>query len=215
MTVLPPARSLPSVEGRVESVASAFFGDRTDADADAAERASEEEASLEAQYAELAPRIHRFQRDLLGDATLATDATQETFIRAFRRVGELAPGTRLAPWVFGIARHVSMELRRARGRLRRVVVDSPAPADAQIADRAGRTPEAELLDREALVVVERALAQLSEDRRAALLLRLDHGLAYDDIAQTMGWSLAKVKVEIFRAREILRATFDEYRGGVP
>jgi RNA polymerase sigma-70 factor (ECF subfamily) len=214
VTILPRASSLPVVEGRAESVASAFFGDREDTAAAGAERAACEEASLEAQYAELAPRIHRFQRDLLGDATLATDATQETFIRAFRRVGELPPGTRLVPWVFGIARNVSLELRRARGRLRRVVVEAPAPTQAQVADRAARTPEAELLDREALVIVERALAQLSEDRRAALLLRLDHGLAYDDIAQSMGWSLAKVKVEIFRAREVLRAAMDAYRGGV-
>jgi RNA polymerase sigma-70 factor (ECF subfamily) len=196
-------------------VASAFFGDPADTELASAPRAEPTEATLEAQYAELAPRVHRFQRDLLGDATLATDATQETFIRAFRRVGELAPGTRLAPWVFGIARNVCLELRRARGRLRRVVVDSPAPVQAQVADRAQRTPEAELLDREALVVVERALERLSEDRRAALLLRLDHGLAYEDIAQLMGWSLAKVKVEIFRAREILRSTMSAYRGGVP
>jgi RNA polymerase sigma-70 factor (ECF subfamily) len=218
VTVLPRPSSLPVgavVDARGESVASAFFGDREDAGAASVERAACDEGTLEAQYKELAPRIQRFQRDLLGDATLAADATQETFIRAFRRVGELPPGTRLVPWVFGIARHVSLELRRARGRFRRVVVDSPAPTQAQVADRAARTPEAELLDREALVVVERALERLSEDRRAALLLRLDHGLAYEDIAETMGWSLSKAKVEIFRAREVLRGAMDEYRGGVP
>jgi RNA polymerase sigma-70 factor, ECF subfamily len=203
------------VAERFESVASAFFGDHEGAERAIASRAASGEASLEAQYPELAPRIHRFQRDLLGDATLATDATQETFIRAFRRVGELPAGTRLAPWVFGIARNVCLELRRARGRLRRVVADAPLPILAEIADRSARTPEAELLDREALEIVEKALALLSEDRRAALLLRLDHGLAYEDIAQTMGWSLAKVKVEIFRAREVLRRTMSEYRGGVP
>jgi RNA polymerase sigma-70 factor (ECF subfamily) len=195
------------VEGGSESVASAFFAEREEAEAC-------DQAALEAMYGDLAPRIHRFLRDLLGDATLATDATQETFIRAFRRVGELSPGTRLAPWVFGIARHVSLEFRRARGRFRRVVVDAPSKAQADVPDRAARSPETELLDREALGVVERALERLSDDRRAALLMRLDHGLAYEDIAQLMGWSLAKVKVEIFRAREVLRATLDEYRGGV-
>jgi RNA polymerase sigma-70 factor (ECF subfamily) len=205
---------MPVVEGRVEAVASAFFGDQ-DAAVAGLERVVPDEATLEAQYAELAPRILRFQRDLLGDAALAADATQETFIRAFRRVGELPHGTRLVPWVFGIARNVSLELRRARGRFRRVVVDAPAPTQAQVVDRAARTPEAELLDREALEVVERALERLGEDRRAALLLRLDHGLAYEDIAQLMGWSLAKVKVEIFRAREVLRDAMSEYRGGVP
>ncbi len=220
MAILPRVSS-SLVEGSTESVASAFFGERAERgereERETAERSRCDRAALEALYGELAPRIHRFQRDLLGDATLATDATQETFIRAFRRVGDTPAGTRLAPWVFGIARNVSLELRRARGRFRRVVVDSPPDARThdEVADRSARTPEAELLDREALRVVASALERLSEERRAALLLRLDHGLAYEDIAQAMGWSLAKVKVEIFRAREVLRATLDEYRGGLP
>jgi RNA polymerase sigma-70 factor (ECF subfamily) len=170
--------------------------------------------ALVAAYAQLAPRIHRFLADLLGDLALASDATQETFVRAFRRVDHLPPGTRMVPWVFGVARNVSLELRRARGRVRRVVIDGDAPTDA-MADPAVRSPEAVLLDREALVVVERALAKLPEERKAALLLRLDHGLSYEDIAGAMGWSLAKVKIEIFRAREVLRATLEEYQGGEP
>ena len=44
-----------------------------------------------------------------------------------------------------------------------------------------------------------------------LLLRLDHGLSYDEIAGLMGFSVAKVKVEIFRAREVLRETMAELR----
>jgi len=205
------------VEGGTESVASAFFGERERDDAQTegaiAERTACDQAALEGLYGELAPRIHRFLRDLLGDATLATDATQETFIRAFRKVNDLPAGTRLGPWVFGIARHVSLEVRRARGRLRRVVVDAPAKAHDDVPDRAARTPEAALLDREALGVVERALERLSEERRAALTLRLDHGLPYEDIALALGWSLSKAKVEVFRAREVLRAAMDEYRGG--
>jgi len=171
--------------------------------------------ALAALYSELAPAVLRFLRDLLGDDALAADALQEAFVRAFRRIETVPRGTRLAGWVFGIARNVSLELRRARGRTRRVLVEEDARLACRVADVRARSPEAQLLDREAVVVVTRALAQLPEDRRAALLLRLDHGLSYDEIARAMGWSLAKVKVEIFRAREVLRATLDAYRGGVP
>jgi RNA polymerase sigma-70 factor (ECF subfamily) len=62
-------------------------------------------------------------------------------------------------------------------------------------------------------VIHRALGRLSEERRAMLLLRLDHGLAYEEIASLMGFSLAKVKVEIHRARQILREELEAYRGG--
>jgi RNA polymerase sigma-70 factor, ECF subfamily len=198
----------------VEAIASAFFVEREDAGAKDGRTAASDEAVLEGIYADLAPRIFRFQKDLLGDATLAKDATQETFIRAFRCVRTVTPGVPVVPWVYGIARKVSMELRRARGRLRRVVSEG-TPIDECLRDPAGRSPEECALDREALLVVHRSLELLSEDRRAVLLLRFDHGLAYEDIAGLMEWSLAKVKVEIFRAREVLRAEFEAYRGGVP
>ena len=118
----------------------------------------------------------------------------------------------MVPWVFGVARFVALEMRKARGRVRRVI-DDGATVDDRAVDARGRSPEDALLDREAVTVIERALERLPEDRRAALLLRLDHGLSYDEIAPLMGWTLSKVKVEIFRAREVLRATFEEYRGG--
>ena len=222
MAILPRIRPLlgePSAGAGELSVVRAFFGDaegitaREDAsEAPLAEtRVVCDRATLVSLYGTLAPRIHRFLRDLLGDATLASDATQETFVRAFKRVDELPPTTRLVPWVFGVARFVAMEMRKARGRGRRIIDDSVTP-DERVADARGRSPEAELLDREALFVVDRALAQLPEERRVALLLRCDHGLAYDEIAPLLGWSLSKVKIEIFRAREVLRATLEEYRG---
>jgi RNA polymerase sigma-70 factor (ECF subfamily) len=207
---------LPGATAGKPSVVRAFFGDGADDDADGASLAPAavacDHATLVAMYGDLAPRVHRFLRDLLGDATLASDATQETFVRAFRRVDGLPRGTRLAPWVFGVARFVALELRKARGRGRRVI-DDAAAADDHAMDTRARSPEDALLDREAVAVVERALLLLPEERRAVLLLRCDHGLAYDEIAPLMGWSLAKVKVEIFRAREVLRATLREYRGG--
>lgn len=173
-----------------------------------------DEAALAAIYAQHAPAVLRFQRDLLGCPATAADATQETFVRAFRRLDSLRDHERLAPWLFGIARNVSLEQRRARRVRARVL--APADDDGVARDAAhGRTPEAELLGREAARVIERALARLSEDRRAMLLMRLDHGLAYEEIAEAMGFSLAKVKVEIHRARQLLREELETYQGGRP
>jgi RNA polymerase sigma-70 factor, ECF subfamily len=190
-------------------IARAYFGETPERTV--SEVACDRDA-LEAAYGQLAPRVCRFLADLLGDVTLASDATQETFVRAFRKVDDLPPGTRLVPWVFGVARNVSLEVRKARGRVRRLLVDGEASTDS-VPDQTVHSPEATLLEREALSVVAQALARLPEERQAALLLRLDHGLGYDEIAGAMGWSLAKVKVEIFRAREVLRATLKEYQGG--
>jgi RNA polymerase sigma-70 factor (ECF subfamily) len=188
------------------------------------ERASaRDSAALESLYAQHSRAIHRFLCDMIGDRAEAADATQETFARAFRRIDGLRAADRPVAWLFGVARHVSLEVRRARRRARRIIAeqpDGPFPdgvdeneADTACSPRAPRSPEDELLGREAVRIIDGALSLLSDDRRAILLLRLDHGLAYEDIAELMGWSLPKVKVEIHRARQILRAELGKYERG--
>ncbi len=172
-----------------------------------------DEAALRDLYAEHAPSILRFLTDLIGDRAGASDATQETFVRAFRRLDTLRPGAGFAPWLFGIARHVAMEQRRARRRRERVLVhEREEPEDR--ADTGG-SPEATLLGREAAAVLSRALETLSEERRAMLILRLDHGLSYEEIATTMECSVAKAKVEVHRARQSLREALSAYGANVP
>ena len=193
-------------------LACAHLLDTSSMQARAASR-EEDRAILAALYADHAPSIHRFLCDLLGDAALAADATQETFVRAFRRMDAVRAVARVAPWLFGVARNVSLELRKSRFRSRRVFVPEGDVEGPPTACARGGSPESNLLGQEAVDVIKAALGKLSEDRRAVLLLRLDHGLAYDEIAELMDWSLAKVKVEIHRAREVLRATLAEYEQG--
>lgn len=162
----------------------------------------EELAKFSRLYATQAPRIHRFLRDLLFDATLAKDATQETFARSLHHASIWQDETRAVPWLFGVARNVSLELRKERARRGRVMRDALEPHEEP---RARECPEADLVARDTARRLAVAMAKLSEERRALLLLRLDHGLGYEQIAESMGFSLAKVKVELFRAREALRA----------
>ena len=166
---------------------------------------------MAALYSAHALSIHRFLSDLIGDRVLAADATQETFVRAYRLRAKLDDQANGAPWLFGIARNVAREVRKMRLRTaaRSVSDEHSEPKEACIS----QTPEGQLLDGEAVTIINAALTEMHIDRRAALLLRLDHGLSYEQIAATMGWSLAKVKVEIFRAREQLRAVMRDYQGG--
>ncbi|MEZ4298806.1 MAG: sigma-70 family RNA polymerase sigma factor [Polyangiaceae bacterium] len=167
-------------------------------------------AVLAGLYTAHSGRVMRFLRDLLGDKALAADATQETFARAFRRIETVEHDERRLGWLFGIARNVSLEYRKAR-RVARDRFDGERALDAEPCR--ARSPEAQLLGREAARVVARALDGLSEERRAALLLRLDHGLSYEEVAAALGWSVAKARVEVFRAREVLRAAMSRYEGG--
>jgi RNA polymerase sigma-70 factor, ECF subfamily len=173
-------------------------------------RAREGDASaFRAIFERYAPAVRRFLADLLGDPAAADEATQETFVRAHGRLDSVRNADRLLSWLFGIARMISLEQLRSRRRLALVPAETSAEADP------APTPEAAMLSGEADSHLSKALSALPEDRRAALLLRVDHGLGYDEIATLLGWSLSKVKNEIHRARLKLREQLAGYLGGNP
>lgn len=154
--------------------------------------------------------VRRFLRDLLRQTDAADDATQETFTRAHVQLPRLGEHDRFRPWVFGIARNVAFEVRRVR---HHEPLEADGDDDVPAAVIPAPDPERTLLDRELEGHLTEALGGLSEHRRAALLLRLDHGLSYDEIAEAMGWTLPMVKNEIHRARLSLRATLLPHLGG--
>lgn len=140
-----------------------------------------------------APPVRRFLRDLGRDPGFADEGTQETFVRAHARLATLRDDQRLRPWLLGIARRVYLEeLRRRRPRV------VPGGGDA------APSPQADLLVAEEVRVFRAALARLDAERRSVLLLRLDHGLSYDEIAQVMGLTLPQVRNELHRGRQQLR-----------
>ncbi len=158
-----------------------------------------------------APSVRRYLRDLLRNESAADEATQETFVRAHRKLDAIRDPERLGPWLFGIARNVSLEQRRKLKRERPLPQnDDESPRDIEAVQP---SPEALVLGEEADRVLAGALATLREDRRAALLLRIDHHLGYDEIADQLGWSLQKVKNEIHRGRLQLRAQLSKYMKG--
>jgi RNA polymerase sigma-70 factor (ECF subfamily) len=157
------------------------------------------------------PSVWRFLKDSFRDEAAADEATQETFVRAHGRLGTLRDEDRLASWLLGIARLVFLESRRGRGV--HLDVDGEESEGLVEAVLPTPTPEDLLLDRETEALLAEALGQVREERRAALLLRIDHGLPYEEIAQVMGWSLPKVKNEIHRARLQLRERLAAHIGG--
>ncbi len=137
---------------------------------------SEARAAFRQIFDQHAPPVRRFLRDLLRDPVAADEALQETFVRAHLRLDTLRDGEKLLPWLFGIARRVAQEEMRARKR--RPLGDGDE-TDQRV-DHA-LSPEGQLMRREADALLAAALAGLDEDRRTALLLRIDHELDYEEI----------------------------------
>ena len=190
------------------------------ADEDSAIRSIEDPLLLRAQRGDSAafralflrhsPGVRRYLGDLLRHDAAADDATQETFLRAFDSLRSLRDAARLSSWLFGIARNVFLEHCRAHKERARLLEQ---PNEEVEAVDAAPTPDAVLLLAEADRVLADALTHVGEPRKSALLLRLDHGLSYEDIAEVMGWSVSKVKNEIHRGRLQLRSQLLRYLGG--
>ena len=160
--------------------------------------------------------IERFQNPvynlayrLLNDQADASDVAQEVFLKIFRNVGNFRGDSSLRTWVYRIAVNESHNRRRWLFRHRR----GETGIDETFEDSDGRekplmdsgeTPFDFTVNREALGLLEEALAGINPVFRAALVLREIEDMSYDEIAEILEVSIGTVKSRIVRGREALR-----------
>jgi RNA polymerase sigma-70 factor (ECF subfamily) len=152
-------------------------------------------------YRRGAQRVRGFLVRLSGDAALADDLAQETFVRIHRSRGSFAPGAAALPWMFAIARNAFLDHTR-REQVRRNSGAKLAQPREAAADTQG---EDVFAAQEMLVIVRRTLEELPLLQREAFVLIRFEGLSVAEAAQILGASEAAVKVRAFRAYEALRA----------
>ena len=140
-------------------------------------------------YESYARDVYRFALYLSSDPALADDITSETFIRVWNSPGEVRFAT-VKAYLLAIARNLYLMERRRSWRRESL--------DEALAD-AGRDALREVEAKEELERVLRALQDVAEADRAAVLLRAE-GLSYEEIAFTLGLPLATVKVKVHRTR---------------
>jgi RNA polymerase sigma-70 factor (ECF subfamily) len=141
-------------------------------------------------YQAYARDVHRFATFLSGDPALADDIVSETFIRLWSARARVDLTT-VKSYLLTIARNLFLHERR---HIRRRAVLDESRADA------GPGPEERLRARRELQSVLAALQALPEVDRAAVLMRAEEGLCYEEIAAALGISLAAAKVKVHRAR---------------
>lgn len=153
---------------------------------------------IETLYRHHATAVYRFALGLSGDPATAEDLVSEAFFRVLTRASAIRTETALA-YLLAITRNAFLQGRR---RLHR-----EAPLPELVPDEAPG-PAAQLDGRERLESVLLALRELPEGERAALLLRLDQGLSYEEIAAALGISIGAAKVRVHRARLKLASARD-------
>lgn len=156
-------------------------------------------AALSDVFDALAPGLLRLAIHLVGDAAAAEDLVQQTFVTAMERAASWDARRPLEPWLQGILANHARDLRK----LARRAHDPDFDLEAVLA-RAEDAPFESASRRELSGELARAVDALEEPYRAAVLLRLRHGMEAADIAHVLGRSPGAVRVQLHRAREMLR-----------
>ncbi len=155
-------------------------------------------------FARLVRRHQSMVRSVLrrlakGDAALADDLAQETFIRAWRNLRSFRFDARFSTWLYRIA--FNTWLSEARRRREVLLEDSPEAPEAE-----EPPPGAPAEDR---VDLERAIASLPDGERAAIAACYYADLTHEEAAAAIGIPLGTVKTHILRAKAKLRARLGE------
>jgi RNA polymerase sigma factor (sigma-70 family) len=150
------------------------------------------------------PELLRYLIRFLGNEHDAQDACQDALLRAHRAFARLAPDSNARAWLYRIATNSARSHARRRGRRQGRTVDIDVDG---LPAASGRSAE----QGEELRAVTRAVQSLPPRQRAALMLRQFQGLAYTEIALSLGGSEAGARANVYQALKKLRAALGDSR----
>lgn len=152
--------------------------------------------------------VRRYQRPVLsliarmtGDRALAEDLAQETFVKAFRHLKRFDRSRRFSSWLFRIAHNTTLDtLRKVRPEV--LALDGLRDGDPQRELAAAPLPD--FVEQAALgAALNQALQSLRPEYRAAIALRYDQALSFDEIGHILGVPEVTARTYVHRARKEL------------
>jgi RNA polymerase sigma-70 factor (ECF subfamily) len=183
----------------------AGINDLTDEPDDLAARARAGEQEAFGAIFEMHSRfIYKFIYAMLGDDGTAEELKQETFLAAYRSIGDLRDDAKLKTWLCGIAKNLVYKFLRSR---RKEGTDSGAEIESlALADHKTIQPDREFLSKELNYTIRVALAELDDDKRLVFTLKELQHLSYKEISEITGAAIPKLKTDLRRAKiEMCRA----------
>lgn len=153
----------------------------------------------------------------MGNVEDAKDAAQETMLKAWRAIGSYRADAALSTWLYRVAASCCTDLLRKRKARPAASLDELHEAGFDPPQSPAQQPETAVLESERRRDVRRALNDLPDDQRIALVMSAVEGHSYDEIAQVQGIAVGTVKSRINRARtrlaEILSGSVEQSASG--
>ncbi|MBD9363262.1 MULTISPECIES: RNA polymerase sigma factor RpoE [Methylomonas] len=149
--------------------------------------------------------VHLVNR-YVKDPSEAQDVAQDTFIKAYRALGDFRGDSAFYTWLYRIAINTAKNYLLSRSR--RHFDYEIDVQDAEQVENAPQlkdieTPENLLMNEQIVAVIKSAIERLPEEMRIAITLREFEGMSYEEIAEAMDCPIGTVRSRIFRAREAI------------
>ncbi|QKG72614.1 RNA polymerase sigma factor [Erythrobacter mangrovi] len=151
--------------------------------------------SFEQDLLALLPRLRRFAVGLCGNPADGDDLCQMTLERALANRTKWQEGTRLDSWMYRVMRNIWIDEGRATTRRRETFVDPDAGLSV-----GGDGAQEHAVE---LSMVDRAMQQLPQEQREAVLLVMVEGYAYKEAAEIVGCPVGTLNSRLVRGRDAL------------
>lgn len=149
-------------------------------------------------------RIAAFLLRMVGDHATAMDLTQETFVRLYTSRKSYKPTAAFSTYLFHIAANLARTQARWRKRHPTVPMEDEGGETRYEAVDSLPSPDESADFHEKTALVNRAIGELPDDQREALLLFTVEGMSQAEVAAALGCSPKAVEVRVYKARQTLR-----------
>ncbi len=160
-------------------------------------------------------KVHALVYRFLRDSSQVEDLTQEVFLRIYRTAPRYKPTAKFSTWLYRIVANLSFNVLRSRKRAHTVPLEVVSNEDGEtfswdLTDEKYETPHAGLDTRELGEQIARAVEDLPENQKIAIVLNKYENKSYEEISEVLGISTMAVKSLLSRARGNLREALGRY-----
>lgn len=164
-------------------------------------------------YERFVNRVLSFVYRMVGSKSEAEDIVQDTFVAVYQKISELKEDNKFQPWLYTIARNNVYQTYRLRGApvvsLDQPAMEDEAPEIERVASK-DKTPEEAFLSDELQEIIQSTLSELSDKQREVFVLSALKNFSYEQIAEIVGRSVGAIKMDIHRARLVVRDRIKKY-----